>query len=590
MAAELDSQPKSVQSIYTWFSENKLHVNRRYQRKLVWTTDEKQRLVESILKRYPVPAILLAEKGTGDYEIIDGLQRLHTIVSFIETSFATLDGKRFDVAQFPTAKTRSDDNAFKITAVGGEGVLSPREVSTFLDYSMAISVMRGATEPEIDDVFSRINTYGHRLSDQERRQAGVQDDFSQLVRDLACQIRGDASSNILPLGMMPSISIDLPMTKQGYDVVADEVFWVSQGILRSTDLRDSMDEQCLADIAASVVGGQIVERSKEELDNVYEDGHPENLRIDAALSAYGSERFAVELKFCIDEILKVCEEGTSKKLRDIIFTKRTSNQFPSAFAVLVIALHEALIGEKKKISDYAGVKKALEGLYDRIDTSRKSTAPEERRKNVDTIKGLIGSHLVAGSITLVYGAHSTMDIDAALRRSEIELPHYELKQGRLRLDTQRSVDPEMVAKVVKTACAMANNGKLITGTILIGITDKESDAVKIAALDGITPRKVGKRFVVGVSREAKVLGISAEDYYGQWKSAMKNSGLSEALKSALLSSMDYNDYFGLGVISISVPAQTGVSFVDDTAYWRSGDETVAATGGPKVAELAMRFA
>jgi hypothetical protein len=58
--------------------------------------------------------------------------------------------------------------AFALSSPYG-GLLSPREVSTFLDYSLAISVMRGSTEDEIDDVFARINTYGHRLSDQERR-------------------------------------------------------------------------------------------------------------------------------------------------------------------------------------------------------------------------------------------------------------------------------------------------------------------------------------------------------------------------------------------------------------------------------------
>ncbi|WP_439381655.1 DUF262 domain-containing protein [Amycolatopsis lexingtonensis] len=99
--AELDSQPKSVQSIYSWYSEGKLFVNRRYQRKLVWTQVEKQKLVESVLKKYPVPAILLAERGSGDYEVIDGLQRLHTLVSFIEGAFPTLDGNTSTSPSFP---------------------------------------------------------------------------------------------------------------------------------------------------------------------------------------------------------------------------------------------------------------------------------------------------------------------------------------------------------------------------------------------------------------------------------------------------------------------------------------------------------
>ena len=229
-------------------------MNRRYQRKLVWTLEEKQKLIESVLKRYPIPAILLAERKSGDYEVIDGLQRLHTFMSFIETQFGTAHGQAFDVEQFPTARTRSEEGYFDISKEHEER-LTAREVGTYLDYSVAISIMRGATDAEVDEVFSRINTYGHRLSDQERRQAGVQNDFSSLVREVSSAIRGDVSEDTLPLGSMPEISIDLPMARHGYQVSASDVFWVRNGILRSTDLRDAMDEQCVADIAASVAGG-----------------------------------------------------------------------------------------------------------------------------------------------------------------------------------------------------------------------------------------------------------------------------------------------------------------------------------------------
>lgn len=139
--AELDTSPKAIQSLYSWYSEDKLHVNRRYQRKLVWTQEEKQKLVESVLRRYPVPAILLAERDEGGYEIIDGLQRLHTIVSFIETTFPTLTGATFDVAQFPTAKSRLDEKLFEFQP--SEATLTAREVSTYLDYPLAISVCEG---------------------------------------------------------------------------------------------------------------------------------------------------------------------------------------------------------------------------------------------------------------------------------------------------------------------------------------------------------------------------------------------------------------------------------------------------------------
>ena len=99
----LESQPKSIQSLYGWYVDHQLIVNRQYQRKLVWTQEEKQSLIDSILKKYPVPAILLATREDGKYEIIDGLQRLHAIVSFVENAFPSLDNRYFPVHEFPTA-------------------------------------------------------------------------------------------------------------------------------------------------------------------------------------------------------------------------------------------------------------------------------------------------------------------------------------------------------------------------------------------------------------------------------------------------------------------------------------------------------
>ena len=380
------------------------------------------------------------------------------------------------------------------------------------------------------------------------------------------------------------------MTKHGYSVVADETFWVRQGILRSTDLRDSMDEQCLADMTASIISGSVIERSKDTLDGIYEDGSSENDRITAALDAYGKERFANELKYCIDELLQVCESGTPDKLRGIIFSKPSSNAFPAVFAILIIALHESLVGGQRKIASYGGIKGAITGLYDRLNTKKGSTSPEERRKNIDIIKGLIASYLVESKVPPVYGAYSTTDIDSTIRRSEIELPHYELKQGLLRLDGSRAVDDGVIDRIIRTICAIANNGKKHTGSIVIGVTDKESDAERVKQLYSTEPRKVGSRFVVGVKREAAALGEKPEQYFARLKSKIRNSTLSEPLRSEVLSNMDYNDYYGLGLIMITIPTQRQLSYVDEDVYWREGDETVKAVGAARIANLALRFA
>lgn len=195
------------------------------------------------------------------------------------------------------------------------------------------------------------------------------------------------------------------------------------------------------------------------------------------------------------------------------------------------------------ISDKSAVKMAITGLYNRIETSRGATSPAERRKNIDTVKGLmVGGFVKADVGKLIYGNHAIVDIESTIRRSEIELSDYELKQGILMLSNDRKMDASLIDKVLKTLCAIANNGPQRAGKVLIGVTDKDTDAARVKQLDGIDPRKIGKRYVVGVVREANVLKISVEDYYTMWKDAVKNSALSPALRDSILSHIDYNSF------------------------------------------------
>lgn len=54
----------------------------------MWSEEENARLIDSILKGYPIPLILFAEitgsNGIIYYEVLDGMQRLNAIVGFLE--------------------------------------------------------------------------------------------------------------------------------------------------------------------------------------------------------------------------------------------------------------------------------------------------------------------------------------------------------------------------------------------------------------------------------------------------------------------------------------------------------------------------
>lgn len=160
------------------------------------------------------------------------------------------------------------------------------------------------------------------------------------------------------------------------------------------------------------------------------------------------------------------------------------------------------------------------------------------------------------------------------------------------LGGNRRFDDSIHDKIFSTICAIANIGKGnkngVVGKLLIGVTDKPSDTVRVKELDDIDAHVVGERSVVGVKREAAVLGISMEEYYRRFCNELKQSALSEPLKSQVVSLIDYNDFYGYGVIVITVPLLTNYSSYNGDIYYRSGDNTKKATV-IEAADIATRF-
>ena len=80
---------KVVERAYEDYRSELFLVNRRYQRKLVWDVEEKRAFIDSLANGYPVPLFLFAKNDYKDFErfeIIDGLQRLNAVFSFIENN------------------------------------------------------------------------------------------------------------------------------------------------------------------------------------------------------------------------------------------------------------------------------------------------------------------------------------------------------------------------------------------------------------------------------------------------------------------------------------------------------------------------
>jgi hypothetical protein len=390
---------------------------------------------------------------------------------------------------------------------------------------------------------------------------------------------------------MPTISIDAPSLKLGYGVHSESTFWCRQGVLRTKELRESLDEQVVADIAISLLLGAPFNSSRERLDEAYDPQDQLHQEIHTRLSAYGERRLSDEIKAVFSLLREIVEsvDPSPNALRNRVNPMARGNPVRTPFYALFMALHRLTIQEGKQPHSNHEIMSAIAGLAGRLHTESHHVTVEHRRKNIDVTLGLIQAYFVHKEPPLLgHGIALAVDFENSLRRSRIETPRYEFKQGLLRLDDARSVDENLVEKIAQTACAIANIGPDSSGFIYIGVADKPGDATRIASLDKVSVQVVDGKHVVGIDREASLLGISVEQWVRGLVERIRRTGVSEPLLGDILSKVDTVTYRGHSVVRITIPSQSRQSWVGEKTFDREGSETVEA-GGKRIAAIASRF-
>ena len=533
---ELSSTTLSIQTLYRMFRDGDFYVDRRYQRKLVWTLEEKQKLVDSVLREFPVPLVLLAKRQEGKFDIIDGLQRLHTLFSFIENAFRTLDGRLFDMRELPRAVQSAKDDGRDIVQ-DNEHLLTPSDCAAISEYVLPVTVVERADAGAIIEIFERINSYGRRLSEQEQRQAGLISKFSLLVRALSCEIRGDVSEDNVPLSLMPEISVQGVKTVHGYGISAENTFWSKEGVLHFSSLRDSLDEQTIADILACILNKEPIQRSQLALDRIYAPSTKDFSKFESLLSSYGEDDLRRDFLTVFDRIQIVCDHNKGGNLQTLISSGRHHNEVSTIFAALFLAFYELIVSRSMDVHDYNKLVRALGDLQ--VTTQRKAIEPVKRRANINSIKGSIQDAFAEDDVRdIPLGKPLVFTFENSLRRSRIELPHYEFKQGLLSLDASRGFSAATLDDIVQAICGMANIEPARDSYIYIGVTDKDADAKRVKYLDGVDPVEFEGRKIVGIGREAKILSLGLDGYMMKIKDKIASSGLSEPLRHDTLSKLD----------------------------------------------------
>lgn len=78
-----DRLDMSFGEIINIYNDGLLIVDPEYQRTFRWSTYQQTKFIESVLLGIPIPPIFVAEDSNGIWEIVDGLQRISTILSFL---------------------------------------------------------------------------------------------------------------------------------------------------------------------------------------------------------------------------------------------------------------------------------------------------------------------------------------------------------------------------------------------------------------------------------------------------------------------------------------------------------------------------
>lgn len=191
-----DAYQMSIGEIVSMYESSELIVHPDFQRLFRWSISQKSRLIESLLLGIPIPSIFVFEKDDGKWELIDGLQRVSTILEFMGLLKGP-DGTIEEPSILDATKYLSSlHNAVWESSSRISGV--PVQEQAELPKSHQLAIRRARIGVEIlkrpsdnktkFDLFQRLNAGGTQANAQELRNCimlMVNDQFFRNVKEEA---------------------------------------------------------------------------------------------------------------------------------------------------------------------------------------------------------------------------------------------------------------------------------------------------------------------------------------------------------------------------------------------------------------------
>lgn len=178
------SRPQAISWFQDHYRAGRLVLRPPFQRKPVWTDKQRSALIESILLDIPIPEVYVqvtqSEDGTEVLGVVDGQQRLRTILQFVgierDQDQESEDNNRFALDALPISSVHRGKLFAEVTGEARR---------RFFQYEICVRFLYTDDQKEVEDVFKRLNKFALPLKPQELRNATYHGPFAKLSEQLA---------------------------------------------------------------------------------------------------------------------------------------------------------------------------------------------------------------------------------------------------------------------------------------------------------------------------------------------------------------------------------------------------------------------
>ncbi len=172
----------AVRTLMDMVVEGDLVLDPDYQRQYRWSDEKAARFIESIVLNIPVPVLYFAEDSDGTFSVIDGQQRLTSLLRFIKPNelSSLYPDRQLEPLELRDLRVRPDLN-------GRSFMLLPRlDKSALAKRPIRCIVILNESDTTLKfEVFERLNTGSVSLTDQEVRNCIYRGSYNQLIKRLA---------------------------------------------------------------------------------------------------------------------------------------------------------------------------------------------------------------------------------------------------------------------------------------------------------------------------------------------------------------------------------------------------------------------